>query len=177
MVAKYHPEVIEGRRRLIAVDFLESEETAEDASIVHDDAAEIEEDGNGLVGGILTEEVQDMQKALNYSSILSYMLKTSKLLTQGFENNRTAQDKLFKHMCNFESRAEWMKGRSVISSYLDVETTKDQCRLLNSTPLNCITGYIMEDAVGERALKRLPQRRLNFIDGSIYSYCSGVCEY
>ena len=30
----------------------------------------------------------------------------------------------------------------------------------------------MEDAVGERALKRLPQRRLNFIDGSISSYCS-----
>ena len=30
----------------------------------------------------------------------------------------------------------------------------------------------MEDAVGERALKRLPQIRLNFIDGSISSYCS-----
>ena len=39
MVAKDHPEVIEGRRRLIAVDVLESEETAEDAYIVHDDAA------------------------------------------------------------------------------------------------------------------------------------------
>ena len=30
----------------------------------------------------------------------------------------------------------------------------------------------MENAIVERALKRLPQRRLNFIDGSIYSYCS-----
>ena len=39
MVAKDHPEVIEGRRRLIAVDVLDSEEVAEDASIVHDDAA------------------------------------------------------------------------------------------------------------------------------------------
>ena len=39
MVAKEHPEFIEGRRRLIAVDVLESEETAEYASIVHDDAA------------------------------------------------------------------------------------------------------------------------------------------
>ena len=38
MVAKDHPEVIEGRRRLIAVDVLDSEEAAEDASIVHDDA-------------------------------------------------------------------------------------------------------------------------------------------
>ena len=38
--------------------------------------------------------------------------------------------------------------------------------------MDCITGYILEDAVGERALKRLPQRRLKFIDGSISSYCS-----
>ena len=30
----------------------------------------------------------------------------------------------------------------------------------------------MEDDVGEWALKKLPQRRLKFIDGSIYSYCS-----
>ena len=29
----------------------------------------------------------------------------------------------------------------------------------------------MEDAVGERVFKRLYQRRLNFIDGSISSYC------
>ena len=36
MVAKEHPEVIEGRRRLIAVDIIESEEAAEDASTDHD---------------------------------------------------------------------------------------------------------------------------------------------
>ena len=30
----------------------------------------------------------------------------------------------------------------------------------------------MDDSVGERDFKRLPQRRLNFIDGSISSYCS-----
>ena len=39
MVAKKHPEVTEGRRRLIAVDDLDSEDAAEDASIVHDDDA------------------------------------------------------------------------------------------------------------------------------------------
>ena len=172
MVSKDNPEVIEGRTRLIAVDVLDYEEAAEDASIVHDDADFDEEDGSGLVGAGVTEEVQDMQKYLNYSSFLSYMLKRSKLITHGFENNRKAQEKLLKHMCNFGSRAEWRKGRSVISSYLDIETTKDQCRLINTTPLDCITAYIMEDAAGERALKRLPQRRLEFIDGSIYSYCS-----
>ena len=63
------------------------------------------------------------------------------------------------------------EGGRVDSSYLDVETTKDQCRLLNPTPLDCIAGYIVDDSVGERALKRLPHIRLNFIDGSISSYC------
>ena len=60
---------------MIAVDVLDSEEAAEDASIVHDAAAEIEEDGSGLVGVGLTEEVQDMQMALKSSSLSSYILK------------------------------------------------------------------------------------------------------
>ena len=157
MVAKDNPEVIEGRRRLIAVGVLDSEEAAEDVYIVHDDAAEIEEYGSSLVGAGITEEVQDIQKALKSSSLSSYILKPSILLTQGFENNRTAQEKLFKHMFNFGSRAERRRGGIDISSYLDVVTTNYQCRLLNPTPLDCIAGYIMEDAVSEKDLKRLPQ--------------------
>ena len=54
MIAKEYTEFIEERRRLIAVDFLDSEEAAEDASIVHDDAAFDEEDGSGLVGAGIT---------------------------------------------------------------------------------------------------------------------------
>ena len=91
------------------------------------------------------------------------MPKTSHLLTQ---------EKLFKHMCNFGSRVECREGRIVVSYYLDVDTTKYQCRLLNHTPLDCITGYIMEDSVSDRALKRLPQIRLNFIGIYFISYCS-----
>ena len=109
------------------------------------------------------------QKDLKSSYLLSYMLKPSNLLTQGFGNNRTGKEKQFKHMCNFGARAEWRGGIIVVSSYLDVETTKYQCCLLNPRTLDLITGYTMEDAVVERALKRLPQRRLNFIDGSISS--------
>ena len=62
-------------------------------------------------------------------------------------------------------------GRRVVSFYLDVDTTKYEFRLLDNMPLDCIAGYIMEDDVSERALKRLPQISLNFIDGSISSYC------
>ena len=73
-------------------------------------------------------------------------------------------------MCNFGSQAEKREGRRVVSYYIDSDTTQDQCRLLNPTPLYCIAGYIMEDAVGDRALMRLPQITLNFIDGSISGY-------
>ena len=55
MVSKKRPEVIEGRRHLIAVDVLDSEEAAEDASINHDDADLDEEDGSAFVGTGVTE--------------------------------------------------------------------------------------------------------------------------
>ena len=92
---------------MIAVDVPESEEAAEGASINNDDATLDEEDGSGLLGAGVTEEVGDMQKYLKSSSLSSYLLKPSHLLTQVFGNNMTAQEKLFKHICNFGARAEW----------------------------------------------------------------------
>ena len=93
--------MIEWRRRLIAVDIPDSEESAEDYFIVNDDAALDEEDGSALVWAGITEDVEDMQKAFKYSSIYYYMLKPSHLLTQGFVDNRKEHGNLFKHMCNF----------------------------------------------------------------------------
>ena len=84
MVTKEHPEVIEGRRQLIYVDVIDSEEEAEDAAIDYDDAALDEEYGSGLVGEGVTEEVRDIQKALKSSSLSSYMLKPSHLPTHTF---------------------------------------------------------------------------------------------
>ena len=70
-------------------------------------------------------------------------------------------------MCNFWSRAEWREEIRVVGYYLDVDTIKDQCRLLNPMPLDCIIGYIMEDAVDDKALNRLSHIRLIFIYGFI----------
>ena len=64
------------------------------------------------------------------------------------------------------------KGRRDASSYLDVDISNGQYRLVNLTPLECIAGSTMEDAIDDRYLKRMHQRRLNIIDGSISSYCS-----
>ena len=65
---------------------------------------------SGLVGAGVTEEVEDTHKALEYSSLSSYMLKPSNLLKYGFENNTTAQEKIFKHMCNFVAQENWREG-------------------------------------------------------------------
>ena len=65
-------------------------------------------------------------------------------------------------------------GRGEVLSViiLMLRPPKINSSILNPTPLECITAYIMYNVVGERSLKSLPQRRLNFIDCSIYSYCS-----
>ena len=44
------------------------------------------------------------------------------------------------------------------------------CRFLNPTPMDCITGYTMEDSVGDRDFNRLPYRRQKSIDGYISGY-------
>ena len=54
-------------RQLIAVNVIESEEADEDTSVDNNDAALDEEDGSGLVGAGVTEDVVDMQKSLNHS--------------------------------------------------------------------------------------------------------------
>ena len=66
-----------------------------------------------MVGSGVTEEVEDMEKAMKSSSLSSYMLKPSHLLTQRFENNRTVQDKLFKHMCDIGNRNSGVRGEEL----------------------------------------------------------------
>ena len=51
----------------------------------------------------------------------------------------------------------------------ELASTNKEC-LINPTPLDCITGYIMEDAASDRVLKNLPRKMLKLIDGSISSY-------
>ena len=120
MVGKEHLEVIERRRRLIYVDVIDSEEASEDSYIYHDGATSDEEYGSSFLGAGVTEEVEYMQKYSKYSSLSSYTLKPSHLLTHGFENNMTAQEKLLKNMCNFGAREECREGRRVVSYYIDV---------------------------------------------------------
>ena len=92
IIVSENPEVIEGRLWLIATDVLDYEEVAKDSSVDNDGSDSDEEDESGLVEagvrtGVIqsgTEEVEEVQRVLKYSSLLSYMFKLSSLLTQGF---------------------------------------------------------------------------------------------
>ena len=96
---------------MIATDILDSEEASEDGSIDNGGAASDEEyeSGSGEVGvrtGVTQsgiEEVEYVQRVVKSSSLLSYMLKPPSLLTHVFNKNKKSQEKIFNHMCNFES--------------------------------------------------------------------------
>ena len=163
MVASEHPDVIEGKWRFIVTDVPDSKEAAYDFSIDSYNTDLYGEDESGFVlAGVstsvtesVTEEVEELQKVVEYSFISYYILKPTSLLTQGFNKNNKAQGGIFICICNFWARVEWRNGIRAVSSYLDVETINYQYRLVNPTPLDCISGCIMEDTVGDRDLMSL----------------------
>ena len=55
-----------------------------------------------------------MQMALKSSSISSYMFKTYHLIIQGFDNNRTAQEKILKHICYLGHRKSGGRGEDFL---------------------------------------------------------------
>ena len=81
-----------GGKQLIATDVPKSEEVAKDGSIDNygSDSDEEDESGSGEVGvstGVTesgTKEVEEVQQDVKYSSLSSYMLKPTSLLTKGF---------------------------------------------------------------------------------------------
>ena len=70
-------------------------------------------------------------------------------------------------MCNFGAWEEWRIRRIYDIYYLDVDTIKDQDRLINSKYLDYIKVYIMEDYVGYKSLNKIPNQRMNLVDVSI----------
>ena len=151
IVVSEHPEMIEGRLRLVATDVLDSKEAAENFSICDDGAALDDEDESGSGEASLrtgftqlgTEDVEEVYWVMKYSFLLSFMFKPPFLITQRINNNNKSQENLSKNMFNFGARTEWRNGRRSVISYLDVDIRNDQYRLVNTTPLDCIIGYIM----------------------------------
>ena len=77
-------------------------------------------------------------------------------------------------MCNFGSYKQCRSGRREVSSYIDVGFTNYQYRILDPTLLETTTGYIMEDSVDAKYMKKLSQQNIIIIYGSVSSYFSVV---
>ena len=108
MIANEHSEVIEVGQLLIATEVLDPEQADQDISIIHYGDLLDEDDDSGLgqagvrtyVAELVTKEVVEAHQAVKYSSLLSFMLKYTSLLTYGFVMNKNTHGKLFKQMCN-----------------------------------------------------------------------------
>ena len=107
----------------------------------------------------------------------SYMLLPPSFLTAIKEAKTniekvSAREKRFSDTVQFRNRTNYAKQNICISVYLNAEVSKDQRHLLNPTVLDNFSGFILKDRQGKGAKKRLPQRRLNLVEGQISSQCS-----
>ena len=111
------------------------------------------------------------KKGLLQSGLQYFCLMPNNLMVQDLKTNRKLQEKLLKYMFNVGARAAWIYGVRRVSDALDVSVMVDKLSILNPSPFDTIIDYIMKDEKDEEARKKLSQRRLNIIDGSINSYC------
>jgi hypothetical protein len=98
-----------------------------------------------------------------------------KELMDGYKVNKKCphrQKQLFDHFTNFAARSHWKNGDEELqpSTWLNLDITDDQRRLLAPKPKDVVRGAILNDTMGEGAKKKLAKRRINFWDGNISSY-------
>ena len=62
---------------------------------------------------------------------------------------------MFEHIIRFRNREHFKNKEISVSTYLSAEVSADQHNLLNPSVLDTITGFILKDAQGEGAKKRL----------------------
>ena len=108
------------------------------------------------------------------NTLATFQLKPPSLITaiNIAEDKSAARMNLFNHMVTFRNRNSYKEEKQKVNDYLSCDYSSDQQTLLNPSVLDTVIGYIMHDSQGEGAKKRLPQRRLNFIDGMVSSHCS-----
>ena len=156
-----HPKNIEGGWWLSAIDIIDPEEEVQD-SVVGDDVTALDEYDQGGLGyagastNVALERTKQLEKAqqdVKATSIFSYRLKLPYYLKQVFKYNNQVNQKLFNHVCTCKEWQEWRSGIIAIRSYIYVDTSKYQGRLLNTTPLGRIIGYTMVDDVFLKAFK------------------------
>ena len=107
-------------------------------------------------------------------TIVNFQLKTLPLVIAIIKNEdkNVAHLSFFNHILTFRNKNGFTEEKQNVSAYLNFEYTSDQQKLLNPPVLDNVTEYMMNDSLGKGTKKRLPQRRLNFIDDMVSSYYS-----
>ena len=118
--------------------------------------------------------MEKAQQVVNTNSLLTYMLISLYFITQVFNNNKKAQDSLFNNAHKFRELVYCSIAIAPDNSYLDFKTRKDQYCLFNSTPLDCITGCIIDSSFDINVLENMRHKRLIIIYEYISSYCSVI---
>jgi hypothetical protein len=88
----------------------------------------------------------------------------------------------FSHVCNTVSRKhsstsslEYTLSSSVLphASY-DIAVSTEQRNLLNPTQRDLFLGLVLENAVGDKATRKIAKRSLDFLNGNVASYAQHV---
>lgn len=97
--------------------------------------------------------------------------------------NKSLQKEFFDHICNTVARQhagkkkmmEYKESSCLLpSSYTLAEVRVEQHDLLNPTPRTCFLGYVMDDAVGEKAVRKIAKRKLDMMTGNIAQWTQHV---
>ena len=85
---------------------------------------------------------------------------------------RVAGSNLFIHMTNYVTRHHgWHIGGDLApSTFLQVDFTEDQSKLLNPTARDIQMAAIMEQCSGTMAVKKIAKRRICYITNNVNSY-------
>ena len=86
--------------------------------------------------------------------------------------SRKVAGNLYRHMCNFTAAA-WgyaHDGNLLPSPYLDVNVSRDQVKMLNPSPRDVQIGALIDESSGEKAMKKIAKRRIEFMNGNVNSY-------
>jgi len=174
-VAKRDPSVIVGAR-VTTEDNDDDDETNSSSQIKNNAGALVPQNSAALVP--YNHVSNNTNQSITSTSSSQTTLTTFTLeASHPVEKFDTATDKdsacmeISNHMVILRNRNSYKEEKQEVSSYLACEYTDDQQQLSNPSVLDTVIRFIMLDSQGEGAKRRLPQRRLNFIDGTVSSHC------
>jgi hypothetical protein len=83
----------------------------------------------------------------------------------------------FSHVCNTVSRQHSSTSSleyTLPHASYDIDVSTQQRNLLNPTQRDLFLGLVLENAVGDKATRKIAKRSLDFLNGNVASYAQHV---